>query len=51
MANVKDINCTIVNIHGRVSCQPGVSVGIGKYCDRAAYTDMHFGSDCLNYNL
>ena len=28
MDNFKDINCIIVNIHGRTSCQTGVRMSI-----------------------
>ena len=33
MDNFEDINCKIVNIHGRISCQTGVRVGILGYVD------------------
>ena len=32
MDNFEDINCKIVNIHGRISCQTGVRVGIFRLC-------------------
>ena len=38
MDNFKDINCRIVNIHGRISCQTGVSVSIFRLC-RCIYRD------------
>ena len=38
MDNFKDINCTIVNIHGRISCQTGVRVSICRSC-RCIYKD------------
>ena len=38
MDNFKDINCRIVNIHGRISCQTGVRVSIFRLC-RCIYRD------------
>ena len=38
MDNFKDINCRIVNIHGRISCQTGVRVSICRSC-RCIYRD------------
>ena len=32
MDNFKDINCRIVNIHGRISCQTSVRVSIFRLC-------------------
>ena len=33
MDNFKDINCRIVNIHGRISCQTGDRVSIDVFIE------------------
>ena len=38
IGNFKDMNCRMVNIHGRISCPTGVRVSIFRLC-RCIYRD------------